>query len=499
MPSFSDLFVEEYNTQRNQWENSLKQELKLDDISAKTIRPHLDLGPWPTLSTAAEAIQLPVSSPWKKASQTYFRSQHLLTQLSSDLEAGVRLIFLPHDLRAADWEEAQRIISHHPDVKDIEVVSFTKVQTKSKAFKLIDESQFLHARELHDQGCHNVQELGVLVLGMVENLSTPPDYLGVCLDSHFFKNIAKIRALRLLIAKVSESAGISMSKIIALNSYREWTLFERYSNILRNNVQVASAYIAGADLVQSSGYQAIFELEAASEDEHTERSYRMGRNTTHILALESMLGMVNDAASGSFHLDSLTQRYAQEAWSLMQKLLPLKKPERSQWLENEIKKVREQRLERVHTRKDILAGMNDFPDSREKIGLSMGHSKIFRVAREFEELRLRIEKLVPAPKVQILLEGDYADLSNRINFIKNYFEVIGLEVLDPLIQVSCENRILVLCAKDENYLRFASKIDRTQARACYVAGKVEVEGFESIFAGQNIFNVLSKLAQKLGA
>ena len=36
--AFSDLFNETYDTQRNKWENSLKHELKLEDIGGKNFK-----------------------------------------------------------------------------------------------------------------------------------------------------------------------------------------------------------------------------------------------------------------------------------------------------------------------------------------------------------------------------------------------------------------------------------------------------------------------------
>lgn len=499
MPSFSELFSEEYNTQRDQWEKALKLELKLDDVTSKLSKKNLEIGSWPTLSLNAIPVALAARSSWKKAAQTYVQdSQELLDHLKEDLEAGVRVFFFQFALSAERWSSIQGLLAAHQDAKDVEVIALQSNLAPSKNILVLDRTSVCHARDLHDQGAQSVQELAVVTLRLIERLTQPPTHLGVCVDSHFFKNIAKIRALKLLASKVAQESAVADNfKIIALNSYREWTLYERYSNMLRNDAQVASAYIAGADVVQSSGYQTLFELETTQADEHGERSRRMARNTTHILGLESMLGIVEDAAHGSFHLETLSQSYAEKAWALMQQLLPMSSQEREAFLHQEILKVREQRLERVKTRKDVLAGMNDFPDGREKLNVTLKEPSIFRVSRCFEDLRLKLESINTLPKVQIVLSGDYAALNNRINFIKNYFEVIGLEVLDPMVKIKLDQRIVVLCAKDEDYADLAARTDVTGALACYVAGKVELPGFEAIFMGQNVFETLSRLTKKL--
>lgn len=500
MSSFSALFAEEYNTLRDQWEKALKVELKLEDVATKTAKKHLDLGSWPTLSLEAQGVALKSQTSWKKASQTYFKySSEISSQLSEDLEAGVRLFFFPFNLSDGEWKTIEKILTNHADAKDIEVVVPFNTISNSNSLMVIDERSLIMARDIHDQGGHNVQELAVLTLRLIQKMDSAPLYLGVCLDSHFFKNIAKVRALKMLAQKVAEEVGHSRPfKVVTLNSYREWTLYERYSNMLRNNVQVASGYISGADLVQSSGYQAVAELETEEKSDHAERSLRMARNTTHILGLESMLGMVEDAAYGSFHLEALSQEYAQAAWKLMQELLVKPESERKTYLDQELSKVREQRLDRVKSRKDVLAGMNDFPDARERLNLKLKAPAVFRVARSFEELRLKVETLKDPPKVQVVLKGDYAALNNRINFIKNYFEVIGLEVLDPMVKIKLERPIIVLCAKDEDYPTLAAETQTSDALAAFVAGKVEVNGFDSIFAGQNIYDVLLALTKKLG-
>lgn len=505
MKDFSELFAENYNNLQDQWEKTLKSELKLDDVSSKLTKKHIDLGLWPTLSLKASSTQqLTSETNWKKASQSYLKinPETISASLGDDLEAGVRAFFFTMDhLSENHWLQIQKIFSSFAHKEELEVYFLgPTIKSPPSDFMVVQEPSLLHAGEVHEGGGHNVHELALLTVKLIEALDHRPTHLGVYLDSHFFKNIAKLRACRLLGQKVLKEAGSSGTlSLIALNSYREWTLFERYSNMLRNNVQVASGFVGGADAVQSSGYQMIFDLETDLRDPvHDERSLRMARNTPHILGMESMLGLVEDASYGSFHLENLTNRYAEEAWKLMQTLLPLTGEQRHEFLNTELKTARETRLMRVKTRKDILTGMNDFPDGREHLGVKLKESHVFRVSRVFEEARLSVEALPQKPKVQILLHGAYGELNNRINFIKNYFELMGLEVVDPLDQQKItEKKIIVLCAKDEDYPELAKKHAATSAVAKFVAGKVDLPGFAPIFSGQNVFEVLSGLAQKL--
>ena len=504
MKDFSALMREEYNTQREHWEKALQAELKLDDISGKTSKKHLDLGPWPTLSTKARHVQeLPSKTAWKKAVQTYVQadSNSIVNLIQEDLEAGVRVFFFHSTLLALPvWELIERTILNFTDASEVEVFLLGESSLPmNNKLKVISHQQLITAAEVAGVGGHNVQELALLTVKLIESLEAVPSHLGVYLDSHFFKNIAKLRAMKLLVQKVFAEAQLRNDlKIVALNSYREWTLYERYSNMLRNDVQVASGLIGGADVVQSSGYQTLFELETNETiSEHTERSLRMARNTSHILSLESMLGVVEDAAFGSFHLENLTHEYAEAAWKMMQLLLKLSHDERRTYLAAEAEKVKDVRLERVKTRKDVLAGMNDFPNGAEILGVTLKAPTFFRVSRPFEELRLRVERLKSKPRVHIHLQGDYGNLNNRINFIKNYFELIGLEVMEPSGGPSQSTDILVLCAKDEDYAGLSQQLEARDAYMKFVAGKVDLPNYQSIYSGQNVYGVLEQLVQKM--
>lgn len=472
------------NTLRDQWEKTLKKELKLDNISSKTSRKQIEGGSWPTLSLSHDhELSLPVREEWKKSSQTYvLLGENFLSEIKEDLKDGVRVFFFHHEHMNEDkWKAIKQVFSEFSHPSEIE--------------SFILGSSVLSGAEVHHDGGDNIQELALMARKVF--LTHQKEVItGVYLDSQFFKNIAKVRAAKLLALKIFEETQASKRlTVLGLTSYREWTLFERYSNMLRNEAAVASGFIAGADFVQSSGYQNLFELETQEIDSiHRERSQRMARNTSHILSLESMLGVVEDAAYGSFHLENLTQHYASSAWELLKKILPMGEEECLSYLKTQTTPVRESRLNQVKTRRTVLAGMNDFPDAKEKLGLKKTPEALsFRVSRDFENLRLLVEKLKSPPKIRIAIMGDYAALNARVNFVKNYFELLGLEVKESLDLKDIKEDIFVLCASDEDYPQLTLpeiKADK------FIAGKFEMPGFQNLFAGQSVYEVLEKVVSK---
>lgn len=480
-------------------------ELKLTELGTKTSKTTIDAGPWPTLSLSAPVRQLTPSQTWKKAAQTYGTlGGELEAELIHDLKSGVRCFFFTRShVTESHWNIIEKTLSGSSSANELEVFLLGPREgaAVNTSLKLYQEPTLLTARAVHDEGGNTVQELALLTLKLIESLGKTTEHgVGVFVDSQFFKNIAKLRALRLLGMKVLQEAQVKADlRIIALTSLREWTLYERYSNMLRNDAAVASSYIGGADSVQSTGYHYLHDVMGLPAGDHRERSLRMARNTSHILALESMLGVVHDAASGSYHLEGLTEKFAAEAWALMQALLPLTTDQREQKLREEVSIVREKRLQAVNTRKHVLAGMNDYPDAKESLGARPAKpSPCFRIAQGFEELRLSMEALPTRPEVFIGIHGDYASLNARLNFVKNHFQLLGLtvhEVFD-LSVLSQHQGITVLCAADEDYGAFDKVPFRSEDR--YIAGKVPREGFTNLFMGQNVEELLRKLVGKWG-
>jgi len=491
MTILSTISKEEFNTQQDYWEKQLLSELKITDHSQLSIKKSLDAGSWNALSLKTNnSGALSPEMSWKKSSQTYALSdlKGLQMMIEEDHEGGVRNFFLNKDHMSDEaLSMAIKVLGSLINKEEVDVflLGSRSLTEFAEKIHIVDESQMCTGRIVHDAGGSLIQELAVLALNVIKKAQNCDVlYLGVFLDSQFFRNIAKLRAARLITLKILEELGLNKKvRLIGLTSMRDWTLYERFSNLLRNDVSVASGLIGGADYIQSTGYQILFELESvgSSDKIQNERSRRMARNTSHILSLESMLGVVEDASFGSFHLENLSDHLAHEAWSQMQGWL---KADESQ-IRKESHIIASQRLERIKTRKHVIAGINDFPDSEEKLNLKNSpQEKFFRVARDLEKLRLDVEAMSHRPKVSIMVFGDQALLRPRVSFAKNYFELLGLAVEENNEQAD----ILIVCAADETYPTL--KLNHLSAREKFIAGKVNVDGFKNIFAGQNIFEVL---------
>jgi hypothetical protein len=505
MKSLVDFLSGSFKADPQDWEAALRAELKLDDLKGKTSKRTPE-GTWPTLLTQSpRAHYLVPQESWKRAAQSYILlPQKLEEVLQDDLANGVRsFFFLKDHLRDEQWQRVEETLGTHPDAKDLRVFLLGKGGPRSSArLKLIDSGDLLSGEKAHREGGSHVQELAELLLQLIQ---LPQDtetevYLGLYTGSDLFRSIAKLRAARLLAQRVLQELGSPRQVYLcALTSFRDWTLYERYANMLRNVTSVTAGLMAGADFIQSTGYMGLLELEAGETDpEHLERSRRMARNTSHVLALESMLSVIEDPGFGSFQLEALTENFASSAWALMQEVLTLPEAERAGHMLKLAHKTQTEREKGIRSRRQVITGVNDFPDAREALGVrSLPLAPLYRSARTFENLRVMMELAPAKPRVEVLVWGDAAVLSARVNFARNYFELLGLDVkevhLKSIKDGASSADILVLCAADADYSQFSAL--GFQQRWKFVAGKSELTGFGNIFAGQDVIDVLWPIVQ----
>lgn len=172
-------------------------------------------------------------------------------------------------------------------------------------------------RVIHNGGGTDADELAFVLASLVfamksgddPALSAQKTMLGITVDADQFAGIAKLRALRLLHAKLMEAAGTApfAPHIHAETSTRMLTRLDPHVNMLRATTAVFAAAVGGADSItalpfsQPLGYPDPF-------------ARRTARNTQLVLMEESHLHQVGDPAAGSGLFDSYTQALCEKAW-----------------------------------------------------------------------------------------------------------------------------------------------------------------------------------------
>lgn len=130
-----------------------------------------------------------------------------------------------------------------------------------------------------------------------------------------FLEVAKLRAARLLWARVATACGLPQRRatlpIHAAGAWRERTRRDPWVNLLRGTVESFAAVVGGADEV------ATLPLDAAL-DGRGPLGRRLAVNTQVLLREESHLERVADPAGGSYYLEALTDELAAAGWAAFQ-------------------------------------------------------------------------------------------------------------------------------------------------------------------------------------
>ena len=164
-------------------------------------------------------------------------------------------------------------------------------------------------------GANRVQQLAYALAHANEylsshDLSQQTVTFEVSIDTNYFFEIAKIRALRKLYAALASEYGLNEHcHIIARPSKRNKTLYDYNLNMLRTTTECMSAILGGADTICNLPYDGLYHKSNVFGE-------RIARNQLLILKSESYFDMVSNTADGSYYIENLTEELAQKALEL---------------------------------------------------------------------------------------------------------------------------------------------------------------------------------------
>jgi len=255
-----------------------------------------------------------------------------------------------------------------------EIAILTKyVSAKKLHFQTITVS----ASAYHDAGANAVQELAYSMATGVEYLrrfesnglsvddTAPRMQFVYGIGTNFFMELAKLRAARLLWSKVIQASGGKSEAqkmwIHARTATRDKTVVDAYNNVLRGTTEAFAAILGQCNSMHVSPFDEVYQVP-------DDFSRRMARNTQLILKHECLLTDVIDPAGGSWFIENLTKDLAEKAWELFQKIEAdggMEKGLRTGTIQKQITAIRDQRIKNAGNRKDIVVGVNNYPNPRE--------------------------------------------------------------------------------------------------------------------------------------
>jgi len=332
--------------------------------------------------------------------------------------------------------------------------------------------------------------------------------------SNYFMEIAKIRAARLLWAKIVNAYGPSNAEFTRTHVHTvtsDWnkSMYDPYVNLLRTTTGAMSAIIGGTNSLTIRPFNAIFE-------DTTEFSERIARNQQLLLREESYFDKIVDPAAGSYYVENLTDALAGQAWKLFLEIDEIGgfiKAFEDGFIQNKIRETAQNRDMAIATRKEIIVGSNQYPDFSEHLNVEVNETvlnpgdctaenpvaetlKPYRGAQEFERIRYitdRYSLKAKRPTAFMFTYGSLAMRRARSQFSSNFFVCAGFKVIDNNgfksvddgIEASLESGadIVVICASDDDYPVIAPEIlERTGSNAIVVIAGYPKDSVEELMS-----------------
>jgi len=159
----------------------------------------------------------------------------------------------------------------------------------------------------------NVVERGI---GIDEFAGRVSFFFGIGMN--FFMEIAKLRAARLLWARIMrrfdpKDPGSLMLRTHCQTSGVSLTEHDPYNNIVRTAVEAMAAVLGGTQSLHTNSFDEAMALPS-------QFSARIARNTQLILAEETGMARVVDPLGGSYYVEALTDSLARAAWEIIEEV-----------------------------------------------------------------------------------------------------------------------------------------------------------------------------------
>ena len=326
-------------------------------------------------------------------------------------------------------------------------------------------------------------------------------YFRLAADQDQLLTIAKLRALRKLWTRVQDACGLDArpTYVAVETAWRMLTKRDPHGNIVRGTIAALAAAVGGANAIAVLPFSA-----ALGVPESFAR--RIARNTQSILIEESNLHRVTDPAGGSGAIEALTAQFCDSAWGLFQEIEKAGGTAAALeqgFLQREVAKTRDERAQKIATRRDPIIGTSDFPYLKEpaaplfapavartKDGATRMVEPLrrMRVAEPFETLRDKSDAVLARtgkrPTVFLACLGRPVDFSARAGFAKNLFEAGGIQAQvpdgvqtrDAMVAAfkSSGATLVCLCSSDKVYA--SEGVDAAKALKAAGAGKIFFAG-----------------------
>ncbi len=178
---------------------------------------------------------------------------------------------------------------------------------------------------------------------------------------HFFMEIAKMRAARMLWAKLIKQFNPKSAKSMALRTHSQtsgWSLSEQdpFNNVARTCIEAMAAAFGGTQSLHTNSLDEAIALP-------TDFSARIARNTQLYLQDETGICRTVDPWAGSYFVENLTDKIMRRAWTHIQEVEELggmAKAINTGLPKMRIEEASARRQARIDSARETIVGVNKF-------------------------------------------------------------------------------------------------------------------------------------------
>ena len=287
-----------------------------------------------------------------------------LDQLTGTIQNDILKEFMVRNTYIYPPEPSMRIISdiisycsaHMPKYNTISISGYHMqeagaTQVQELAFTLADGMEYVRA----------AQKTGLNVDEFAPRLS-----FFFAIGMNFFMEVAKLRAARLLWARIMKEFGAEKPKSLMLRTHCQTSgvsLTEKdpYNNVMRTTLEALAAVLGGTQSLHTNALDEAMALP-------TEFSARIARNTQLVIQEESGVCNVVDPLGGSYYVETLTHSLATEAWKIIQEIEEMggmTKAVESGMPKLQIEEAAARKQARIDRVEEVVVGVNKYKLEKE--------------------------------------------------------------------------------------------------------------------------------------
>jgi len=182
-----------------------------------------------------------------------------------------------------------------------------------------------------------------------------------CIGMNFFMEIAKLRAARMLWARIMTDLGAKDPKSLMLRTHCQTsgvslTEQDPYNNVVRTAYEAMAAVLGGTQSLHTNSFDEAIALPS-------DFASKIARNTQLILAEETHVTNVVDPLGGSYYVEALTHSLAAHAWELIQEVEDLggmTKAVESGMPKLKIEEAAARKQARIDRGEEVIVGVNKY-------------------------------------------------------------------------------------------------------------------------------------------